>query len=274
MDYHDTTTPTQPSQMRPVACASCSMPSSSGSSSVFKRREKKYRLDEDGYRSILARMADRTVEADYPYGHIRSLYYDRPDSLLAQRSIRKPVFKEKLRVRSYGIPGPDDIIFVEVKRKFKGVVYKRRVPMPRDAAMRYLAGEWRVSPPPCPRGQGNARQITREITWMLDSYESLQPTMLITYDRYSLVAADDPTLRITFDSEVRWQTEDPRLESPVAGELLDAPGTYLMEVKANGAMPLWLVRTMSRLDILPTSVSKYGDSYRSTQTAGHLGNIR
>ena len=108
---------------------------------TFKRYEKKYLLTAAQYERIRARL-DAYIEPDEFFSStVCSLYYDTGDFELIRRSIDAPVYKEKLRVRAYNVPAPDGTVFVELKKKFKGVVYKRRVMMAADTAMRYLAGQ-------------------------------------------------------------------------------------------------------------------------------------
>lgn len=218
---------------------------------VFKRYEKKYLLSGEQHRAFLERSAGELTEDGFARSKISNLYLDTPDYLLIRRSLEKPVFKEKLRVRSYGTPSVSDEVFVELKRKIKGEVYKRRAAMPLYMAAQYLAGS----------GRPESSQITDEIDWFLKLYPGLDARMFIYYERHSLKGIDCPELRVTFDRDIRWRETELRLSAGTHGaELLDE-GQVLMELKLPGAMPLWLSSILCELEIYPQSFSKYGRAY-------------
>ena len=220
---------------------------------TFKRYEKKYLLTAEAYERLWAQLADRLEPDDYPRSTVCSIYYDTDDCTLIRRSIEAPVYKEKLRLRSYGVPGAKDEVFVELKKKFRGVVYKRRAALPADTAAAWLAGE---APAP---GDG---QMLREIAWFLHE-NPVRPRALIACDRTAWRAKDEPELRITFDRDIRWREDELSLTAGDRGEPLLAPGEVLMEIKIPGAAPLWLAHLLSRERIFPTSFSKYGTCYKT-----------
>ena len=166
---------------------------------IFKRTEKKYLLSAQQYRAFLAALEPFVKRDRYFESDIMSLYYDTPDYRLIRASIEKPVFKEKIRLRSYGVPRSADDVFLEIKRKYKGVVYKRRSVMPLSRAAGF---------PETARDT----QIEKELAWCFDFYEGLAPQMLITYKRHAYTALSDPELRITFDSELLFRDYDLRLD--------------------------------------------------------------
>lgn len=224
---------------------------------VFQRKEIKFLLSPAQRRALERAMAAEMQADEYGESTICSLYYDTPDSRLIRRSLEKPDYKEKLRLRSYGRAGRDSTVYVELKKKVSGVVYKRRVAMTERQAEAYLNG----------RGPSPDRsQIGREIEWTLGYYQNLRPAMYLAYDRIAYFCPTDPQLRITFDRNIRWRTEDLRLTAAPAGEQLLAPGQSLLEVKTGAAMPLWLVRALQENGIRQTSFSKYGAAYTITQT--------
>ena len=218
----------------------------------FSRYEQKYLLTPRQYRALRAGM-DRCMEAD-AYGRytICSLYYDTPDFRLIQASLEKPVYKEKLRLRSYGVPADADPVFVELKKKFDGVVYKRRTVMAAAEAADYLSGLRR---PP------QENQISREIDWFL-SAAALAPRVCISYDREALAGVEMPDLRVTFDTGLRWRDTQLDLRLGDGGAPLLSDDRILMEIKLPGAAPLWLSRLLSRCGAYPVSFSKYGTCYR------------
>ena len=162
------------------------------------------------------------------------------------------MYKEKLRLRSYGIAQADGRVFAEIKKKYKGIVYKRREGMTYAQAIGYLnRGE---SPP-------RETQITREINYFKSFYTGLMPRMVLSYEREALYCREQPDLRITFDRKILWRTEELDLTIPPYGQSILDDGQLLMEIKIPGSMPLWLSQTLDRLHIFPTSFSKYGRAY-------------
>ena len=218
---------------------------------VFKRYEKKYLLDQTQYRRLSQLLQPRMGRDRFSESTISNIYYDTPDFRLIRASLAKPAYKEKLRLRTYRTPHDDTEAFVEIKKKFAGVVYKRRVGMRYDDALDYLGG---ASAP-------EDTQILREIDWFRQFYGDLQPAMCIYYDRLALFERENPALRITFDAGIRWRRETLDLAAGTWGDALLAPEQCLMEVKIPGATPLWLARALSGIGIFPVSFSKYGAAY-------------
>ena len=219
---------------------------------TFKRYEKKYLLSARKYELLWERLREHLVPDLFHRSTVCSIYYDSDDFSLIRHSLEKPVYKEKLRLRSYNVPGPDGEVFVELKKKYKGVVYKRRVRMSAVEAERYLAGQSR------PPEEG---QILREIDFFLQTHE-VSPKAFIACEREAWVDREEPELRITFDRNLRWRDTDLHLSSGCSGEPLLPDGEVLMEIKIPGAAPLWLAHLLSELEIFPTSFSKYGTCYR------------
>ena len=230
---------------------------------TFKRYEKKSLLTAAQYERIRARL-DAYIEPDEFFSStVCSLYYDTGDFELIRRSIDAPVYKEKLRVRAYNVPAPDGTVFVELKKKFKGVVYKRRVMMAADTAMRYLAGEI-----PAP----DDSQMLQEIDWFL-RMNDVRPRVFIACDREAYRARDDGELRITFDRSIRWRDTELDLTLGDHGEeLLDA-GQVLMEIKIPEAAPLWLAHMLSEDGLFPQWFSKYGTCYKTNLIKGVILNV-
>ena len=218
----------------------------------FARYEKKY-LITPAQQAVILREALRHMKEDV-YGRytICNIYYDTENWSLIRTSLDKPVYKEKLRLRSYGTPGPRDRVFVEIKKKVSGVVYKRRVVMAPGDAVRYLSGDMTVSP---------GGQIGREIDWFQGFYQT-RPRVFIAYDRSALAGIEIPDLRITFDTNLRWRDMNLDLRAGDWGNPLLLPDQILMEIKIPGAAPLWLSRVLSRAGVFPASFSKYGVCYR------------
>jgi len=222
--------------------------------SVFKRYEKKYLMDEQQYRALTSFLQGRMSTNEFGRHTICNIYYDTPNYRLIRASIEKPVYKEKLRLRSYGVPKPEDTVFVELKKKYKKIVYKRRVPMTLREAGQYLTlGKQ-------PSGAG---QILKEIDWFLKFYRPVIPRLYLAYDRVAMSGNENADLRITFDTNIRWRENILDLSGGAWGNALLKEGQHLMEIKMPGAMPLWLSRGLAELGIFPASYSKYGNIYKN-----------
>ena len=218
---------------------------------IFRRIEKKYRLSSVLAQELLARISHRLIPDAYGKSTVCSLYLDTPDFRLIRASIDAKVYKEKLRLRSYGIPSQDSKVFLEIKKKFKGVVYKRRVSMHFHEAMAYIKQGVRPFD----------SQIMREIDYAMHYYQSPQPAALLCYERQAYFVKDLPALRLTFDSGVRYRQTDLTPAGGTSGKLILPDDTLLLEIKTDGAMPLWLSHALDCCGIFPSSFSKYGTAY-------------
>ncbi|HPE16255.1 MAG TPA: polyphosphate polymerase domain-containing protein [Oscillospiraceae bacterium] len=221
---------------------------------VFRRYEKKYILDEAQYLALRRALMDHMHEDEYGLGTVVSLYYDTADFTLIRASIERPVYKEKLRLRSYGTPNDSDTVFIELKKKYRGVVFKRRFGVSLEEARRYLAGG------SVPAVSPEETQIVRETDWFLATHD-VEPKSVISCDRRALVGNDDAELRITFDRSLRWRKTQLDLAFGDWGAPL-LPGGTVMEIKTLGAMPLWLCELLSEVRAYPASISKYGLCYK------------
>ena len=223
----------------------------SGIQSCFKRYEKKYMLTREQYQAMILGMAFYMRPDEHPRYMIGNVYYDTADYGLIRASLEKPVYKEKLRVRSYGVPDDGGLAFVEIKKKFDGVVYKRRVTMTAAEADAWLRG----GRPP------QESQISREIDWFMSFYHPM-PAVYIAYDREAYAGVENDELRITFDRNLRWRDTDVDLRAGDRGNPMLGDGRILMEIKIPGAAPLWLARLLSENHIVSASFSKYGAYYK------------
>lgn len=228
---------------------------------VFQRYEIKYVVTKEQKKRLLMDMASYIQGDIYGKSTICNVYYDTPQHLLIRRSLEKPVYKEKLRVRSYGTARHDSTVFVELKKKYKSVVYKRRVSVRETDAMAYLRKR-------CPLPVQN--QITEELDYFQLLYPELVPTVFLSYSREAFYAVDDENLRITFDENILWREKDLTLCSGVYGQPLMPENQVLIEVKTAGAMPLWLVDILSENKLYKTSFSKYGTVYQWMQQEKQL----
>lgn len=230
---------------------------------IFKRYELKY-LMRKSTRDALARgMEPYMVPDRFSHSSIRNIYYDTPNYRLIRESLDKPVYKEKLRVRSYGRAGQEDQVFVELKKKYESVVYKRRLEMPQAQALEAMLG---CAPLP-------ETQIGHEIRATLDFYQELIPRVFLSYERDAYHALDTD-FRLTFDESIRYRQEELTLDSDTWGAPLLDNDTVLMELKVSDSVPLWMVSLLSRLRIQKTTFSKYGAAYRQIQLERQKGVLR
>ncbi len=218
----------------------------------FERYEKKYFLTPAQQERFLERIRDYVVRDVYGRYSLCNLYYDTDDYRLIRSSLEKPVYKEKLRVRSYGVAQDDDSVFVELKKKYDGVVYKRRITVKAKHVFDTLSGGITAHPD---------SQIGREIRWF-QSMNQTKPKVFIGYDRTAFAGKEDPDLRITFDTNLRWRDTSLDLRSGAHGQLILPQDTVLLEIKIPGACPMWLAKNLTELELYPVSFSKYGTVYR------------
>jgi len=223
---------------------------------IFKRVEKKYMLTKEQYEYLTKAIAPYMSVDSYGETEIRNIYFDNADNELIETSLKKPTYKEKLRLRSYGVPKADSTVFFEIKKKYRGIVYKRRISMKLREAYDYIqTGEL-----PC-HLVGN---IPVEIDYMVKRYR-LAPKAFISYKRVAYAGNTDPDLRITFDRDITSRYDDTRIESTAAGHKVLDEDRYLMEIKIPGAMPLWLAHVLSEKNIFPHSFSKFGTAHIQQQ---------
>lgn len=220
---------------------------------TFKRYEKKYLLTNKQYSQFLDEIEEHTVHDQYYKYTICNVYFDTDSYEIIRRSIEKPIYKEKLRVRSYGTPGSEDKIFFELKKKYKKEVFKRRVSMSVQEFNSYL--ETNQVPDVEP-------QIMNEIAYFLEMYKP-DPKVYIAYERTALKGKNDNHIRITFDENIRFRNQELSLSDGDVGTMILENNQALMEIKVEGAMPLWLSNALNKLDIYPTSFSKYGYCYKN-----------
>lgn len=228
---------------------------------TFQRYEFKYLMDFRQMQAVLAAMAPHMVPDEYSHSSIRNLYLDTPDYRLIRRSLEKPIYKEKLRVRSYGQAGEHEPVFVELKKKYFSVVYKRRISIPQDEAMACIDG----------RQPWHDSQIGRELAYTMDFYQSLRPAVFLSYERDSFRGVEDEELRVTFDTEIRFRREELTLDSDTWGTPILPPGQVLMELKVVGGLPLWMAHVLSQQGIFKTSFSKYGAAYQDIMLTRQRG---
>lgn len=221
---------------------------------VFKRYELKYMLTEAKKEKILQAMEPYMAPDRYGRTLIRNLYFDTDTYRLIRHSIERPSYKEKLRIRSYGRASSNSTVFVELKKKYRHIVYKRRLPLTEQEAMVWVRGERT-----CPV----KTQIADEIDYFLGFYQTLHPTVFLSYEREAYYSRDGSDFRVTFDDTVLARQEELSLCAEAYGTPLLEEGKVLMELKCSGGLPLWMVEVLSRERIYKSSFSKYGSAYQT-----------
>ena len=227
---------------------------------TFNRRETKFLLSKEQYRQLMKRLESvMCLDSHCTDGayKICSLYFDTPDNELLRRSVNKPYYKEKLRLRSYGTPSSDaDKVFLELKRKIGGIVSKRRTVLTYGQAKDYLKHGTKPE-----LSDYTDRQVLSEIDWFIQN-NPVTPYAYVSYDRTALFGREDKSLRLTLDCNLQARRSDLSLSHDGCGHLLLPHDTWLMEIKISGAIPLYLARILSELKIYSRGFSKVGAEYR------------
>ena len=219
-------------------------------SQTFKRKEMKFLIDKKTKDSFFESISSQLDQDAFGQALISNIYYDDINNRLIRRSLEKPAYKEKLRLRSYNNVSSDSKVFIELKKKYDGIVYKRRLSMKETEAERFLRRE--INP---------ENQIEKETRYFLDFYKNLKPAMYLSYDRAAYFSKTNPNLRITFDNNILYRTENISLLSKSYGKALLDKNLFIMEIKCADAMPLWLVEELNKHKIYQISFSKYGSAY-------------
>ncbi len=230
--------------------------------STFARKEIKFLLNMEQYNGIME-VIDEYMNPDKycidgkEYG-VYNIYYDTNDDFLIRESLSKPYYKEKIRLRSYYSPAkPDDIVFLEIKKKIGGVVAKRRVTMTLAEADEYL--KTRKKPE---TSKYITQQVFTELDVFLNNYY-VKPKQYISYQRRAFFGKDNKDFRLTFDRLITERRDNLTLSEPSYGSQIISADQRLMEVKISDSVPEWLINKLSELQIYKTSFSKYGKAYQT-----------
>lgn len=221
---------------------------------IFKRYELKYLLTKEQKEKVLQEIRPYMALDQYGRTTIRNIYFDTANYRLVRRSLEAPAYKEKLRIRSYCRAVPDSTVFVELKKKYQKVVYKRRIALPEQAAMDWVAGR---------RSCPESSQIAAEVDYFLRYYGSLTPAVFLSYEREAFYSKDQSDFRVTFDDTILCRQKELSLGSEAYGLPVLPEGTALMEIKCSGGIPMWMAHILSQERLYKTSFSKYGTAYRT-----------
>lgn len=218
---------------------------------VFQRYELKYILSDIQTNKLKELMKSKMSPDAYGNSVICNIYFDTPSYLLIRNSIDKPVYKEKIRFRSYGIITDSDKAFLEIKKKYRSIVYKRRITITEKELIEKLSEKQEIA----------KSQIGREIDYCFNLYKELEPKIFISYEREAFYGIDDSNFRMTFDKNIIWRNYDLTLTKGIYGEKILDDNMSILEVKTATAIPLWLAKFFSENKIYKTSFSKYGTIY-------------
>lgn len=215
---------------------------------IFKRYELKYLISKSQFNDLILLIENNMKKDEYGASTIQSLYYDTDTYQIIRRSLEKPAYKEKLRLRSYNQVKDGDTVFVELKKKSDGVVYKRRSEYTFSSKNDFSLSDLKNS------------QIDKEIDYFINYYKNLSKKFLLIYDRLAYFGKDN--LRVTFDTNIRYRVDNLSLNNELVGKKILDDDLLLMEIKANSSFPMWLVKELSELQIKKVSFSKYGTAYK------------
>ena len=218
---------------------------------IFQRVEQKYILTKEQKEQFIQTVKEHLIDDEYGPSTICNIYFDNENNDLIRTSIDKPAYKEKVRLRSYNTPNKETKAFLEIKKKYDGVVYKRRIEETLDHIERHIS-------------DGNElncnKQILNEIDYCFNYYK-LNPVLFLAYDRVAYYDNEDKSFRITFDTNIVARDYDLNLEKGVYGKKYCDEDTYIMEVKCAGGLPIWFVKALEDINVYPASFSKYGRVY-------------
>ena len=220
---------------------------------MMQRIEMKFILTKNQLVAFKNALAGHMEVDQYGKTSIASIYYDTPDYYLIRTSLEKPLYKEKIRLRSYGLANDNHQVYLELKRKVEGFVYKRRISLNEDTAVSFLNKNSAM--------HNKDNQVSSELIYFRDHYQNLEPKIMVIYDRTSYAEVDG-NIRLTIDEAPRYRTHDLNLHTNMEGELLLPPGSAILEIKVQQELPLWLVHILSENKIYKTSFSKVGTAYR------------
>lgn len=232
--------------------------------SSFQRYEIKYFLTPEQREKLMPKLEEHFSVDEHGRHTISNLYYDTENFEIIRDSIEKPIYKEKLRLRAYGIPDRETgQVFLELKKKYNHIVYKRRIAAPLSDMQKFLEGG--------PEPPGTDIQIAHEIRHFLDMHHP-EPRIYLSYERVAMFGKEDPELRITMDQNLLWRDTDLDLCLGPYGAYILPEEMTLMEIKVPGTMPLWLAHELSRDGAYHSSFSKVGTCYKDNLLPKYFSN--
>ncbi len=221
---------------------------------IFKRHEIKYTLTNQQYRLLCECMQNHMVLDNYGRHKISNIYFDTDDFSIIRHSIEKPKYKEKLRLRIYGQPDENNVGFIELKKKYDGVVYKRRLPSTQAQALSYLCNKTELE---------DCSQIKKEVDYFITSHKRLSPSIYLSYEREAYYSPNDEDFRITFDFNIKMRDVDVTPYESEQDVDVVSGDCVVLEVKTVWGLPFWFVEFLGKNGLYKTSFSKYGTAYNN-----------
>lgn len=233
---------------------------------IFNRYERKYFLTNEQKIEFTEFLKTHMIFDDFSSGGkaytIYNIYFDTDDFNIIRNSLSKPKYKDKLRLRSYLCPvNSSDLVFLEIKKKYEGIVNKRRVNLTYQSAIDYL--EKGVKPK---FDLYIDNQIFDEIDYFIQIHKA-KPGAFISYERIAMISESEE-LRITFDHQILFRKQDMSLRTSGGTPIMEDTTTWLMEVKSNDNFPLWLAQKLSSFQLYSQGFSKYGTAYKQFLLGG------
>jgi hypothetical protein len=183
-----------------------------------------------------------------------SLYYDSPDLRCYHEKENGLRFRRKLRIRHYVNNEPlteQTPVYVEIKQRVDRVTQKRREALSYGDALR-LCNDRLM--PDC---MENQQPFLDEVYAFLWQY-NLRPTSIVRYHRQAFNGTEfDPGLRVTFDTDLRFQPNQLRLHENASTLPILPPGQVVMEIKVNERIPYWLTGMIADHNLELKRISKY-----------------
>ncbi len=230
---------------------------------VFDRIEKKYLITKEQKQRILKVVKKHMEKDNFHKSEVFNIYLDTDNFDLIIQSIEQPIFKEKLRARSY--KGYNKVFF-EIKTKLCGkennVGYKRRICVAKSDYQKIVEGRAKVADVIKKTAERPRDiQIAKEVDYLIEHF-NLSPKILVFYKRESYQGENK--LRITFDEDLKYRDKSVNFnKSKNDKKYFKNEKNVIMEIKAHGVLPLWLSRELSAEKIFPERFSKVGGIFKT-----------
>lgn len=231
---------------------------------TFKRYEYKYRLTSTQHDKLVEKMKNHMKLDEFGRNTINNVYFDTSDFLLIRRSLEKPVYKEKLRVRWYGVRESDTPIYIELKKKYKGIVYKRRIKRSWEETRGYFEDN-------CPLPHKKQGQIVNELEYFMKFYQNLAPALFLGYEREAYFGLENSDFRMTFDFNICCCEHEIMKQTSNNGHPVLGQEQVLLEVKTGEGLPRWLLDFFAEEQVYRSSFSKYGTAYQQILLPKKIG---
>ena len=214
---------------------------------IFSRNEKKYIISQAQSDKLKLRLTEFMKPDKYSTYWVQNLFYDTENWDMIHTSMEKPYYKEKMRLRCYGSILETDRVFLELKKKYSGTVYKRRVPLSPSDVIAMPIEEILLK---------NNSQISKELKYHIQR-TGVAKKFYLSYYRNAFVCLNNSDLRLTIDTNIRYRLNNLNfVQSINYGTALDS-NMFLLEIKTASNIPLWLTNLLGELGIYSTPFSKY-----------------